>query len=776
MISLCFVALALPVEGQESNMLSVSRVAWGMNLNAPVQVHPGDEGVYLTLELQNLSTNRTVKGVSGLLSLNNTVFTDIYGNPNATATGVPTLDSIISPTDEVAPKGFMTMTFNLNIDEYALPGSHLLNLQINYSASEGMSFVDKPSQTLNFTCVISASESVVVVQAIPSVVEIGEQMNVAGYIQRVIPNATLAAQSVDGTGYTQTGIENVNASLVFQDPNGKKSSHFVKTRADGSFILSYSPQIEGLWAVNSSWSGNERYSGSWALTSFDVHLPVTVETSISSSRVRAGYDNQLSVTVKDTSEVAISAINFALTIPPPLSSIGKTQWTLNYLAPGESITLNPVVFVPIASVGYTYSCVLTVVCRDTYSQIRTFSFPIGLVVVGNVELDEYDNLWKPTVIVTVTPPVLEIGGDARITGSIQPAIGITNVTLNFEDPNGNLTTQSVQTKSDGAFAFSCSPRIEGLWTVNASWAGNDRHLGNWALTSFEVRLPADLEVSLNNNRVRAGYDNQLNITVRDISEVPLSDLELKLTTPPPLSSLGKSQWSVDYLEPGEFFSFDAVVFVPSASIGYTYNCALAAVFRDSYGLTRTLTFPVDLVVAGKIELTIYNAAIEPQPASNGSEVGVTITLLNQGTVTATYVNATILPSDILELTPQSSIYIGDVEENAQTPFALEANITENAPSGVYPITLTICYRDDQKIDNSFNYTFNLHILTTYIEPEATPNDPLSALNIFGMTQIDFNTYGKGLIVAVIAIVASLILIGIYRKLRQRKAKFPTKDQ
>ncbi|HDM89409.1 MAG TPA: hypothetical protein ENG65_05410, partial [Candidatus Bathyarchaeota archaeon] len=65
--------------------MKVNRVAWGNNINNPIEAHPGDKKVPLTVEVQNLSPNRTIKGVSAVLKLQNSPFTDIYGNLEATA-------------------------------------------------------------------------------------------------------------------------------------------------------------------------------------------------------------------------------------------------------------------------------------------------------------------------------------------------------------------------------------------------------------------------------------------------------------------------------------------------------------------------------------------------------------------------------------------------------------------------------------------------------------------------------------------------------------------
>jgi hypothetical protein len=485
------------VRSQSDIPLTVSRAVWGQNLNSPVNVYPGDSGVSLTVEVQNLSTNHTIKGVSGLLMLNDRPFTDIYGNQNATATGQPTIGEILNPTDEIKPKGFLTMTFSLDVIDNALPGTYMLDLTVAYSADEGTDFVEGKPQSLYVTCTVSPLESTVTVSASPASLEKGEQVKITGNIQ--------------------PAYENVDLNLAFQDPSGKKFSQLVKTKLDGSFNTSYIPEVEG------------------------------------------------------------------------------------------------------------------------------------------------------------------------------------------------------------------------TWTVNASWLGNQECMGNWGSTTFDVQLPVSLDMSLSNVRLRAGYDNQLNITVNNDGDVALSALEFSFSVPAPLISEGKSQWSLNYLQAGGTFSIPVVVYVPSSSIGNTYNSGLTASCRDDYGQSQTYNFAVGLIIVGNVELSVYSNAVKPQLVSNGSKVEITTT--------------SILPNAILDLTLESSAYIGDVDENSQAPFTVAANVSKDTLTGLYPVTLRIYYRNDQNVDNSFDFIFNLQVLSDS-KTETAKND--------------FNSSEIALVLAII-VAAAVATVFVYKR-------------
>ncbi len=511
LLQLVSFAFMLPVQSQQTIPFAFTGAVWGQSLAAPVKVYPGDAAPFI-VELQNLSPDVTIKGVTGVLMLDNTPFVDLYGGTNATAIGTPTITDILSPSDQVAPKGFFTFTFHLEVNEDAAPGTYILNLLVNYSTVSLLTYTDGIPQTLQVPCTVSPAQS--------------------------------------------------------------------------------------------------------------------------------------------------------------------------------------------------------------------------------------------TVTVSASPTSLESGDQVKLSGTIQPAVEDATVNLAFKDPLGNQINQTVKTKIDGVFNYSFNPEAHGKWTVNASWAGNAGHQGNWAAATFEVSLTDSLEVTLTNDRIKAGYDNSFNITVKNSGNLTLSTLDFTFTLPPPLVSVGKSHWTLNSLAPGKNYSIPVVVYAPFASIGNTISATFATTCQNEYGQSKNYNNALGLVIIGNVELGVYDNVVNPEVAINGSKIEITPTLLNKGTTPALYVNASILPNPILELSPLSSVYIGDVDENSQAPFTLSANVTKDAKAGTYPVTLRIDYRNDQNLDNSFNYTFNLEVAPGS-QSEVVKND------FIGLPQLA--------LVVVVIVVAACLMILVYRR-------------
>ena len=510
-----------PVRGDHVKF-KVTRVVWGDDIDSPINAYPGDSQVPLTVEVQNLSPDKTIKGVTATLLLDNSPFTDIYGNPNASATGKPTVGDLLSPTDKIEPKSFFTLTFTLNIDEDAIPGTYEQKMVLKYSMESNNDFVEGTPQNLKVDIVISKIESSITVNVSPQVIEEGEAIRVSGSIDPAPENATV--------------------TLVYIGPEDRFNST-AKVNLDGSFADSFKPNVNGTWSVNASWSGDAKYEGSWSSVSFEVRPSVSLSIVTSSNRIKGGSDNEFTVIIVNDGKVPVSALDVSLTIPNPLVIHGRDSWRINYLDAGNSSRIN------------------------------------------------------------------------------------------------------------------------------------------------------------------------------------------------------------------------FVIYAPDASIDSTYSGSLSINYRDDYGETHTDTFPLGLVVVGRIELVLYDKTIRPQAALNGSKVEITATLLNKGTVSAMYVNASILPNPILRLTSESTTYIGEIEENSQSPFTLDFYVRDNVENGTYPVTMMITYRDDQHVDHAFNTTFHLTVIAV-----KTPHSSSQKNTGFFVSPFE-QVY---MLVTIIA--ASVVVFVLYRRhlTRQRR--------
>ncbi len=392
--------------------IKVASVAWGTNVNAPIKAYPGDTDVSLTVELQNYSPNETIKGVTALLDLQGSPFTDYQsGNKNATSTGTPVGGDRLNPPDYVSPRNFFTFTFTLDIDSGAAVKTYACNITVNYSVNVTRTmFVTGTPQTVTVNLIVSKPTSTISCSVNPTSVADGETIQVSGAINPVRDNATI--------------------NLHFTKPDASTFDRTVQTKANSSYRYSYQPTTEGVWSVNASWVGDNKYSGDWASASFEVRAPVSLSVSVPDVILVGDREKTLSINLVNTGEVLLSSIDVTFSLAstastPSLVIRGSSHWIINYLVPDNSTSIPVTVYAPSSALGSTYSASLRLNYRDDYGQSHTDTYNVGLIVKGWIELLIYEKATTPTTVnqgatVTVSATILNRGNAAAM---------YTNVTL-----------------------------------------------------------------------------------------------------------------------------------------------------------------------------------------------------------------------------------------------------------------------------------------------------------------------------------------------------------
>jgi hypothetical protein len=366
---------------------------------------------------------------------------------------------------------------------------------------------------------------------------------------------------------------------------------------------------------------------------------------------------------------------------------------------------------------------------------------------------------QATVTCSVSPQSVEKGESVDVSGSITPAQENETVALVYKRPNGSMFNRNVTTDAEGSYRESYQPDVEGSWSINASWLGDERHEGDWISVSFEVRFPVSLSIETSNIRLTGGLDNRFNMTLLNSGGVLISTLDVTLSIPGPLILHGDNYWTFETLEPGNSTLISVEIYAPASSIGATYSGSLNLNYRDDYGEDHTDSYPIGLITTGRIELIVYDKIVNPQPTEPGSKISLTANLLNKGNVAAHYVNVSVMPNDLLGLTTESNAYVGEVEENSPAPFTIAANINSDTQDGTHPVTITITYRDDQYTDHSFNITF---YVTVEKDHEGQPTSDGSEGLLGPLPEV-------GLVLSTI-FVASVVILFLYRRRLSRQRR------
>jgi hypothetical protein len=133
--------------------------------------------------------------------------------------------------------------------------------------------------------------------------------------------------------------------------------------------------------------------------------------------------------------------------------------------------------------------------------------------------------------------------------------------------------------------------------------------------------------------------------------------------------------------------------------------------------------------------------------------------LNTGNVIASFANASLESSDILQLSRESSTYVGDIELNSPVPFTVVATVKSGVQNGTYPMTIRLTYQDDQYRQHVLNVSASILVATGTSVPQGADGT--------GTIQWFLSNGGWTIIIIVAAGIALLLLY--VRRLSKAKA-------
>lgn len=317
-----------------------------------------------------------------------------------------------------------------------------------------------------------------------------------------------------------------------------------------------------------------------------------------------------------------------------------------------------------------------------------------------------------TILLPNRPPTIDAFAPAIAAPTIQAGDSL-NFTAKCSDPDNDTVTYEWEldaAKISNATEFIYAPTEKDVGSHTLVVTTSDGRLTatqTWTITVTTVPISHFL---VSSNYVTAGFDNQLNITIRN--NLWKGIVEASLTVPQPLVIRGNQSWIFRSMQPSEDLSIAPIIYSPENAMGSTFTAALTLDYGDEHGLTYTDTYSVGLIVQGYVRLIVYDVVVSPQTIARGSEITISATALNTGNAIANYANASLQPNSVLELSRESSTYVGEIELNSPVPFTIVAKVKTDAQNGTYPLSISLTYQDDQYQQHVLNVTTNILVATS----------------------------------------------------------------
>ena len=377
LLTLSFAANLPLAAAQPSVQLQVTRVYWGQAGANPGEAHPGDTDTPLTVEVFN-NSNETIRGIQGLLKLQAPI-TNYDGKYNATVSAVPVEQSLIGGrNDTVLPLGSFTFTYSLTIDSKAEPRAYTFDMIVTYYVKNESIYLAGSPQALSVTLIVDKTPTTITCTVTP---------------QRVDKDG-----AIEASGSVTPSQDNVTVLLNFRDPTQMTTNISTRTRPDGSYRISFKPNIVGTWSVNASWSGDQFNEESWVVTTFEVTEKVQITVQPSRNYLTADRDVTVDLNLTNSGGMPLSTVNVALTVPQPLLLYGDNSWSISYLGLGNSTVISVRLYAPANVIGSTFTATMTLTYRDTRGGSYTQTYLLALVVRGYITMVTYDRASNPSPV------------------------------------------------------------------------------------------------------------------------------------------------------------------------------------------------------------------------------------------------------------------------------------------------------------------------------------------------------------------------------------------
>jgi hypothetical protein len=325
-----------------------------------------------------------------------------------------------------------------------------------------------------------------------------------------------------------------------------------------------------------------------------------------------------------------------------------------------------------------------------------------------------------------------------------------NFTVKCSDPDGDTISYEWELDAvlvSNATGYTYTPVGDDVGSHTLTLTVSDGRLTSSQTWTITVTTASVTQFSVSSNYITAGFNNYVNVTIRN--NLWQGRVQVSLTAPQPLIMRGNQSWTFDSLQPSGIVSVTPNIYAPVSGIGSTFAVALTVNYGDEHGLTYTDTYSVGLIVQGYVKLVVYDVLANPESVSSGSEVTLTATALNTGNVIASFANASLEPNDVLQLSRESSTYVGEIELNSPVPFTVVAKVKQGVQNGTYPVTVRLAYQDDQYRQHVLNVSASILVATGTSVPQDSDGT--------GSVQWFINNGGWTVIIIVAAGIALLVL-------------------
>jgi uncharacterized repeat protein (TIGR01451 family) len=199
-----------------------------------------------------------------------------------------------------------------------------------------------------------------------------------------------------------------------------------------------------------------------------------------------------------------------------------------------------------------------------------------------------------------------------------------------------------------------------------------------------------LEVSVNENTLRAGSINTISFTVKNPTKNKVKDVVVSIAIPSPLSLVaGGSKWSIKSIKPDEEVKFNLKLFAPSISEGNSYQAQISLTYLDYQNVSRSETHTIGLIVTSIPE---YFAVFADNSILSAERVNELNLIIKASEEAKDVIVTLAIPSSISLLTKSNKFLLKDFSKDEEKKIKLNLFVPQVLSGSPTQIQTSINYK------------------------------------------------------------------------------------
>ncbi|QKQ99206.1 hypothetical protein GWK48_01260 [Metallosphaera tengchongensis] len=405
----------------------------------------------------------------------------------------------------------------------------------------------------------------------------------------------------------------------------------------------------------------------------------------------------LTLTLSNPLPYAISEVNATLIFPQGINSTYDSYLIPEVQAYGATTLTLVMNLGQNVSPGYhTLNYVLTYASSYGISRVEgslpVYIYPENQISVSFANSTVYQGTESilPITIENLGAPLSSVSVNLKTSGL--NLVGFSNETLTYLG-SGESSTFTFLLSAQGV-GVGTYPAV---LTVSYNYGGVTK-VSNYVIPINVVSSQNLVSVSLEPGIVYYGQVNNLTLKLTDLSQVPLTDVSVKVFGNPTLYSISQTTLNLGTVDPGKTTSFTLQV-LPSVTSTTPLPISVQLQYVVPGGVV-TQGYNFSLIATGSVVLQLQQPTVS---FSNGS-LTVNGVLNNFGSTSANFVTVYV---------NGNSTYIGSVPPNSPTPFSLTLPLFFNGNGTGHPLHLRIIISYEDAIYQSHNLTYSLNFSPTF---------------------------------------------------------------